>query len=298
MKRILTISLILIANIAVSQTVLYKGTAEKLSIIKPNPRIAVYDLSALETVHALNGNIVGVAKASVFADLISLKDSPNIEDIGGLTKPNIQKIQTIKPDLIIISGRQRSAADSLSQIAPVLDVSATDLEELERTQHTITILGKILGKEVEAEKLVHEFKGSMTKFQQQARAFNQSEALMLMYINGKLVGFPSKSRFGFIHDVLGFKESNIEMDASARSNPLSDADILNANPKYIFVFDRGQISTDILADKEKIETDLIKKTKAYQEGNFIYLNPRLWYLVGSGPISSPKMAAEVLGPIK
>ncbi|MGO1520797.1 MAG: hypothetical protein ACTHWQ_04610 [Sphingobacterium sp.] len=43
---------------------------------------------------------------------------------------------------------------------------------------------------------------------------------------------------------------------------------------------------------------MIKQTDAYKNGRFIYLTPRLWYLIGSGVYSTPAMATEVLSPLQ
>lgn len=298
MRKIITLFLVAICGGAWAQQVTYKGAEKDLSFVAKDPKIAVFDLAASEAVHALGGTIVGASKTALPPQLSSVSEDANVFDIGGLKNPDIQKVREAAPDLIIISGRQRSKLDALSEIAPVLDASLDNSDYLGSLYGHLKTIAKVLGKPAEGEALRQDLQKEVESFQELAGQYNDAEALMLMFINGRYVGFPKQSRFGFIHDVLGFKETQIEMDASARSNPLTDQQILEANPGYIFVFDRTQLNSETLADKEKIETDLMKQTDAYKNGRFIYLTPRLWYLIGSGVYSTPAMAAEVLSPLQ
>lgn len=298
MRKIVTLFLVAICGGAWAQQVTYKGEEKDLSFVAKDPKIAVFDIAASEAVYALGGKIVGASKTALPPQLSSVSDDAKVLDIGGLKSPDLQKVREAAPDLIIISGRQRSKLDSLSEIAPVLDASADNSDYLGSLYDHLNTIALALGKASEGEALIQDLQKEVKSFQDQADQYNDSEALMLMFINGRYVGFPKQSRFGFIHDVLGFKETGLEMDASARSNPLTDQQILEANPNFIFIFDRTQLNSGKLADKEKIETDLIKQTDAYKNGRFIYLTPRLWYLIGSGVYSTPAMATEVLSPLQ
>ena len=297
MKKLVALVLVALCGSASAQQVTYKGEQADFSVVAENPKVAVFDIAASETVHALGGKIVGAAKTALPPQLSAVIADEQVLDIGGLKNPDIQKVKQAGPDLIIISGRQRSKVDSLSQIAPVLDASPDQSNYLISLYDQVGQIAQVLGKTAEGEALIQELKKEVASMQESAAAYNQSDALMLMFINGRYVGFPKQSRFGFIHDVLGFPETGLKMDASARSNPLTDQQILEENPAYIFVFDRTQLNGDSIADKEKIETDAIKQTDAYKNGRFVYLSPRLWYLIGSGVYSTPAMAKEVLSPL-
>lgn len=298
MRTLLTLVLIVLSSSVWAQQVTFQGEKKDLSSVKEHPRVAVFDVAASEAVYALDGNIVGASKTALPPQLASVVADDNVLDIGGLKNPDMEKVKAAAPDLIIISGRQRSKLDSLSQIAPVLDASMDQTDYFGSLYGHVETIARLLGKPAEGDALVSDLKKEVADVQEIAGRYNDSDALMLMFINGRYVGFPKQSRFGFVHDVLGFKESELQMDASARSNPLTDAEILAANPGYIFIFDRTQLNGDLLADKAKIETDAIKQTDAYKNGRFIYLTPRLWYLIGSGVYSTPAMAKEALSPLQ
>lgn len=298
MRKLITLFLVALCGHAMAQQVTYKGEEKELSFVAKDPKIAVFDLAASEAVHALEGRIVGASKAALPTQLSAIAEDPNIVDIGGLKNPDIQKVKQADPDLIIISGRQRSQLDSLSEIAPVLDVSPDNSDYFGSLYGNLKTLAQVLGKPAEGEALIQDLQKAVQAAQDRASQYNDSDALMLMFINGRYVGFPKQSRFGFIHDVLGFEESALKMDAAARSNRLTEEQILAANPGYIFIFDRTQLNTGILADKEKIETDILKQTDAYKNGRFVYLTPELWYLIGSGVYSTPAMADEALSPLQ
>ena len=292
MKKLLICLLLGIDTIQLNaQQVTYKGEAKDLSFVKINPTVAIYDIAALEAANALEMNIVGVSSIPDHLPNIRNKE---IANIGGLTKPDLKALEELQPELIIISGRQRGKLDSLSQIAPVLQLGIDTKDYLNSLYNQVNTLGKIAGKEKKADHIVKELQNSIAQYQAQSKTITNNDAIMMMFMNGKYLGFPSQSRFGFIYDVLGFKESSIQMDASARSNPLTDEQILVADPTYLFIFDRSNLQGDKLAGKSTIETEKIKQTKAYKNGNIIYLTPSLWYLIGGGVNATELMAKEVL----
>ena len=44
--------------------------------------------------------------------------------------------------------------------------------------------------------------------------------------------------------------------------------------------------------KEMIENDLVKKTKAFNNGKIVYLDPEVWYQSGGGLVSVGEMVKE------
>ena len=45
---------------------------------------------------------------------------PKVESAGGIKEPDLEKINQLKPDLIIISGRQQDYQEQLKAIAPTI----------------------------------------------------------------------------------------------------------------------------------------------------------------------------------
>src|SRR5699024_12396206 len=61
----------------------------------------------------------------------------------------------------------------------------------------------------------------------------------------------------------------------------------------LYVMDRGGAIGEESAAEIVGENKLMEKTKAYKEGNIIYLDPEYWYLSGGGLQSVSKMVEEV-----
>jgi iron complex transport system substrate-binding protein len=73
--------------------------------------------------------------------------------------------------------------------------------------------------------------------------------------------------------------------------------IVEKDPDYLFVIDRGAVVGGESSAKELIENDLVKNTKAYKNDQIVYLSPDYWYLSGGGLTSVAEMVKEVEGSI-
>lgn len=292
MKNIILIFLALI-GVTQAQTLSYKGAQQELNSLPANPRIVAYDISSLEIMHALGGHIVGAPVSILAAPLDVLKEDPTVMNLGNIKTPDLELVKAAKPDLIIISGRQGGSKDALSAIAPVLDLSLNNKDQLASLYQNMKTIGQVLNKSAEAERLSQELAVKVSGFQEKAKKYNKADALMLMYVNNRYVVYPANSRFGFVHDVLGFKECAIPEDPTAGSNALSAEEILATNPAYIFIFERAKMDKEIAPAVEKETLDALKATNAYKNNKLIYLSANRWYLVGSGPYSTVKMSEEI-----
>ncbi|KPD00954.1 putative ABC transporter solute-binding protein YclQ precursor [Geobacillus sp. BCO2] len=61
----------------------------------------------------------------------------------------------------------------------------------------------------------------------------------------------------------------------------------------MFVIDRDAVVEGKPTAKQTIENALVKKTKAYQNGHIVYLDPNYWYLSGGGLTSVSEMIKQV-----
>ncbi len=69
--------------------------------------------------------------------------------------------------------------------------------------------------------------------------------------------------------------------------------IVEKDPEYLFVIDRGAVVGGESSGNQTIENELVQGTQAYQEGNIVYLNPVNWYISGGGLTSVFEMVKEV-----
>lgn len=119
--------------------------------IKSNPqKVVVFDFGTLDTLDKLGVEVTGVPQSNVPAYLSKYNDA-KYENVGGLKEPDFEKINSLSPDLIIISGRQQDSYEEFSKIAPTLYVAVDNANYMESFTNNVKMLGQIFGKEAEVE---------------------------------------------------------------------------------------------------------------------------------------------------
>jgi len=118
----------------------------------PPSRIVTIAPNSAEIICALGAcdSIVGVDKFSLYPP--ELKSRPRV---GGLFDPDLEKIVSLNPDLVVIRGRN----DTLERLCGTLGIALYHdrTESLADVPTCITELGRVLGREDRAKELVREF---------------------------------------------------------------------------------------------------------------------------------------------
>ena len=267
------------------------------SKVKKNPqKIVVFDFGILDTLDKLGVEVTGVPQANIPPYLAKYKDS-KYKNVGSLVEPDFEKISAIKPDLIIISGRQQTAYEELSKIGTTIFLGVDTAKYMESYTENSKIVGQIFGKEQQVETELKAVSDSIQKLNQKVKA-NGKNALIVLANEGSISAYGAGSRFGILHDVIGFEPVDKNIEVSTHGKPVSFEYIAEKNPDYLFVIDRGAAVGGEPAAKKTIENELVKKTKAFQNGNIVYLDPNYWYLSGGGLISVAEMVKEVEKGVK
>lgn len=100
---------------------LVKDSLGENKIPKNPSKVVILDLGILDTFDALklNDKVAGVPAKNLPKYLQQFKNKPSV---GGVQQVDFEAINALKPDLIIISGRQSKFYDKLKEIAPTLFV--------------------------------------------------------------------------------------------------------------------------------------------------------------------------------
>jgi len=261
--------------------------------VKKNPeKVVVFDFGALDTLDKLGVEVAGVPKDNLPSYLKDKYSDDKYENVGGLKEPDFEKISSIEPDLIIISGRQSEVYEEFEKIAPTIFMGVDTTKYLESFHENVKTLGEIFGKEEEAEKELAAIDESIKKLKEKAEASGKN-ALVILANEGKVSAYGPKSRFGLIHDEFGIKAVDENIEVSTHGQSISFEYIVEKNPDYLFVVDRGAVVGGQSSAKQTVENELVKKTNAYKNGNIVYLDPNYWYLSGGGLISVAEMVKEV-----
>lgn len=255
-------------------------------------RVVVYDFGMLDTMNALglNENIIGSVTNNVPGYLE--ETVAELENVGTLKEPDIEKLITLTPDLIIISGRLADFSEQLEEVAPVLQLSIDSSNYWNSVQHNIQVIADVFG--VDAEPKLAELEMEIAALNEKTAAFKEEGALLLLLNDGAISAFSSGSRFGQIFDVFGFEPVSADIETSTHGQTVGYEGILEINPDILFVIDRSKaIQAETGDNLQLLDNDFINKTNAAQNERVITLSPDLWYLSGGGLESTHLMIEEI-----
>lgn len=255
-------------------------------------RVVVYDFGMLDTMVALglSENVIGTATNNAptyLSDTVA-----ELENVGTLKEPDIEKLITLKPDMIIISARLADFATQLAEIAPVLQVTVDSMNYWESVQGNIETIAKIYG--VKAESKLVNLENEIAELNEKTAAFKDQNALLLMLNDGALSAFSTGSRFGQVFDVFGFQPVEAAIETSTHGQSIGYEGVLEINPDILFVIDRSQaIQAEGDNQLQMLDNEFIAKTEAAKNDRIITLSPDLWYLSGGGLESIHLMIEEI-----
>ncbi|MBD7911195.1 siderophore ABC transporter substrate-binding protein [Clostridium cibarium] len=265
--------------------------------IKKNPqKIVVFDYGVLDSLDTIGIEVQAVAKSSLPSYLSKFKDEKYV-DAGTLFEPNFEKLQELKPDLIIISGRQESVYDKLKEIAPTLYVSISDTGYFESFKANMDNLGKIFSKEDVVKDQLDKIDTKIKELNEKVKEKN-SKALMIMANEGNLSAFGEKSRFGIIHRDFGLKQADENIEESNHGMNVSFEYLAEKNPDYLFVVDRSAVTGKGVSAQKTLDNDIIKGTSAYKNNRIIYLDSQVWYVSSGGFTGTNTMIDEITKAIE
>ncbi|KGX86185.1 siderophore ABC transporter substrate-binding protein [Pontibacillus litoralis] len=262
--------------------------------VKKNPEnVVVFDYGALDTLDQLGVDVAGVAQSSNIPDYLSeYKDEEKYENAGGLKEPDFEKIHSMEPEIILISGRQGSHYEKLSEIAPTIYVGVDSENYIESFKKNVTVLGEIFGKEKEAKQELETIQTSIDELNK-TTSESDEKGLVILSTGGKVTAYGPGSRFGMIHDEFGVKAARDDIEKAGHGMSISFEFISETDPDYLFVIDRDAAIDGETVASEVLNNDLVNGTKAAKNDNIVYLDPAVWYLSGGGLQSVSMMVEEL-----
>ncbi|TCS93239.1 siderophore ABC transporter substrate-binding protein [Hazenella coriacea] len=278
------------------EEIVIKHKLGETKVKKKPQKVVVFDFGSLDTLERLGIEVTALPKNNIPTYLSKFKNDKYV-NVGSLKEPDFEKIVEVQPDLIIISGRQASLYDEFKKIAPTIDLEVDPANYINSFKNNAKTLGKIFDQEAAVEAELTQIDESVKKLKDQATASNQ-KALIILANDGKVSAYGPNSRFGLIHDEFGLAPADNKIEVSNHGQSISFEYIVEKDPDYLFVIDRGAVVGGQSSAKQMVENELVKKTKAYQSGKIIYLDPNYWYLSGGGLGSVSEMVKEVKKGLK
>lgn len=253
----------------------------KTEVVRKPARVVLFDFGVYDTMKQLGlaDNVAGLPLSNL-PEYLKGQVNSNVVDAGGMKTPDLAKIAELKPDLIVITGRQGKSFDELSKIAPTVNLGTGGDDYLKSAQANIALIGQLYDIDNKTAEALAALNKTVIQAQEKA-AKSGKKVLVMLHNDGKL--FPNKQPV--VYQVVKAVGVDLPVDANAEKGkrPLLTPDVVaDLNPDVILVIDRSAAIGAGQWDKAAFETDGVKKTNAYKDGKIIVLQPDLWYLSGGG----------------
>ncbi|EDP60189.1 siderophore ABC transporter substrate-binding protein [Vibrio sp. AND4] len=264
-------------------------------ILNRPQRVAALDMNEVDFLDQLDVPIAGMVKDFIPHFLEKYKQAPNIVDLGAIVQPNMERVYALKPDLVLMTPLHTTQYEELSQLSPTLhfdiDYRNSRGHHVDIIKQHLTDLGEIFGKQELAQQKIAEVEAKVA----QARAVTTErpeKALVVMHNNGAFSSFGVESRYGFVFDVLGVKPASEEVETSLHGQPISSEFISQANPDILYIIDRTAVMQGKpIIDAEHLANPLLRQTKAWKNGNVVFVDPDAWYIT-SASVTSLKIVID------
>ena len=272
-----------------------KGTVR----IAAQPRnVVAYDLAALDALQSLGLPVAGVPRAAFPQYLQAFADHSKYPVAGSLFEPDFDALSQIRPDLILVGGRSAARSETLSRIAPTLDMSTRGTHLLEDMGRNVQTLAALHGKQRAGEQLMQQVTDEIAALKPiTAKA---GRGLLVLAINDKLSAQAPGSRFGLLHDVLGVQPALSADKVPARGQSFTMEDIARIDPDWLYVIDRNAATGSAagggvaIPSQKVFDNATIRATTAGKRGQVLFLDPKGWYLMGSaGPTAMIHNARQI-----
>ncbi|MBD2811369.1 siderophore ABC transporter substrate-binding protein [Xenorhabdus sp. Vera] len=248
--------------------------------VKKNPqRVVLFDFGTYDSMAKL-----GLSERVIALPIGSLPEyvrsnlSESMNNAGGMKEPDLEKLAEIKPDLIVITGRQGSFYDRLSQIAPTVDLGTDNKNYLPSVDSNLKLLGELFNKQDIVKTQIADLEKTIASAQEKAQAAN-SKVLVLLHNAGEL--YPNNQ--AIVYNVVQASRAELPTKSDKSKSRAVTADMIaQANPDVIFIIDRSEAIGAGKLTKAQFENDQVKSTNAYKNGKIVYLQSDLWYLSGGG----------------
>ncbi|WP_340620978.1 siderophore ABC transporter substrate-binding protein [Xenorhabdus siamensis] len=256
-----------------------KHVSGETKVKKSPKRVVLFDFGTYDSMAklGLSERVIALPEESL-PEYVRSSVSENMHNAGGMKSPDLGKLAEIKPDLIVITGRQRSFYDRLSQIAPTVDLSTDSKNYLPSVESNIKLLGELFNKQDAVKTHLADLEKTIAVAQEKAKSSN-SKALVLLHNAGEL--YPNNQ--AIVYNVIKAHRAVLPAKSDKDKSKSVTADMIaQANPDVIFIIDRSEAIGAGKLEKAQFENDQVKSTNAYKNGKIVYLQPDLWYLSGGG----------------
>lgn len=275
---------------AAAQDTVTVATARGEVSVPARPRtVVVFDLPSIDTLDALGVEIAGVPQGPI-PTFLEKYTGKRYAKVGTLFEPDLEAVAALKPDLIIAGGRSQEKTETLSAIAPTIDMTVPATDFVGGAVARVEALATIFGKEAEARTRIDALRSSITALK--AESATVGTGLIVLTTGNRMSAFGPGSRFGVLHSEFGIAPADTGLDTANHGEAVSFEYIAKTDPDWLFVIDRdaaiGRGSAAAM-----LKNELVENTKAWKADQVVYLDPANWYLSSSGLQAMQKNVDEL-----
>ncbi len=242
-------------------------TGHEVKVPEKIERVVVLSAGECEIVYALGAGdlVVGRGEYCNYPEEVA-----NAEAVKSGSETNLEQIIGLNPDLVIMSYMDQTEEQVTALEKAGISVCLTKETNIEGVYKSIEVLGKLLGKETEADKVTKEMQDTFAGLKEKVSKLDESE-------KGKSVYFEvSPLQYGLwtagadtymneIAEMLGMKNAFADIKGWAE---VSEEQVVERNPDYIVTitmyFGEGQTPVEeILSRKGWNGMDAIKNKAVY-----------------------------------
>jgi len=245
------------------------GVGRTVSISGTPERVISMASAATEILYAIGcgDKIIGVDKYSDYPS-----DAKNKTNIGSCYSPNLEVIRGLEPDLIIAWWYARNNIESLEKEITIVYINPQSVEDV---MELIKLIGLVMDKSDEAEKLVNEMQSRIENITNVVENLNKSERPLVYYElskRGRTVGQGT-----FTNELIFMAGGiNIAADEPLRYPDLTDEYIIAKNPDVIVVISYGASVDEIKAREGWQNINAVKNDRVYSiDRHLVTASPRL-----------------------
>lgn len=264
----------------------------EVSLSKKPEKVIVFDYGLLDIMDNVGVEVIGLPMGNIPSFLEKYNDESKYANVGTLKEPDFEKIFELSPDVIFISGRTAEAYEELSKIAPTVYLTVNSEDYMSSVEDNAALIGELFGKESEVEENISSLKAKVEEITEKV-AEKDENALVVLANDGSLSAYGRVSRFGIIHNTLGFKEADENIEEATHGMSITYEYILEKNPENLYVIDRAAVVGGETDASAAMDNDIIKETEAFKNGKIHYLNPEVWYITSGGFTGTGIMLDEI-----
>ena len=261
-------------------------------------RVAVLDMNEADFLDQLSIPIAGMPKDYVPHFLQKYKDDQQVQDLGAIVQPNMERIYTLKPDIILMTPLQANQYQALSKIAPTVhyDINFNNSQQhhIEAIKAHLITLGQIFNQQQLATQKVDALDAKVAEVRK-ITANRPEKALVVLHNNGAFSNFGVQSRYGFVFNAFGVKPASTVVDTSLHGQPISSEFIKQADPDILYIVDRTAVMEHRpTIDAERMSNPLLRQTKAWKNGKVVFVDADAWYITAASPTSMHILIDDVI----